>query len=446
MTQAGQESVPSGNAGAAVATAKVSLWMVLVILLLSLGLRAGYVLQLGEGLEFPDERQYLNIAQNFLNGHGLAVSIDSQTEEPLHEPLEIHRMPMYPLVLALIEKAAPGVTSVRLLQALLGALSCVMIYLLAAELAGERAGCVAALLASVDPFSIYFAGRFLSETLFVLLLVTCWYYVVRTWKEVAGGAPASRWLASSLIAGLVGAVAVLTRSTLLPVFLLLPFVWLAVGPRRIRGFAVGLLILLVVAVGLLPWVARNYKRTWDKEAGGRLVVTTLNVGESLYEAVGPFATGGPNKENTVWPVELTTSNPDEYTRNQFLVQKSLAYMVDNPARTLRLAGKKLLRTWNVTPNYESIRTPLYMTVSLAWCIPVFLTAILGFLVSLRRFRTLAWLLLPVLVFTLIHMVFVGSVRYRVPVMPFVEGLSGMGIWWGITKVFKRTRGTVESKG
>jgi 4-amino-4-deoxy-L-arabinose transferase-like glycosyltransferase len=418
--------------------------MVLAILLLSLGLRAGYVLQLSQDLEFPDEKQYRHIAENFINGHGLTVSIDSQTEEPLHEPLEIHRMPLYPLVLALMEKAAWGVTSVRLLQALLGALSCVMIYLLAAELAGERAGRIAALLASVDPFSIYFAGRFLSETLFVLLLIASWCYVVRTWKEVVGGAPASQWLASSLVAGLVGAAAVLTRSTLLPVFLLLPLVWLAVGPRRIRGFAVGLLILLVVAMGLSPWVARNYKRTWDKEAGGRLVVTTLNVGESLYEAVGPFATGGPNKENTVWPVETRITRQDEYARNRFLLEKSLTYMKNDPVWTLRLAGTKFLRTWNITPNYEKLRTPFYMTVSLAWCLPVFLTAILGLLVSLRRFRMLAWLLLPVLVFTLIHMVFVGSVRYRVPMMPFVLVLSGIGIWWVVSKVFKRDRGTVEN--
>ena len=111
---------------------------------------------------------------------------------------------------------------------------------------------------------------------------------------------------------------------------------------------------------------------------------------------------------------------------------------------IRLAGTKFLRTWNITPNYEKLRTPFYMTVSLAWCLPVFLTAILGLLVSLRRFRMLAWLLLPVLVFTLIHMVFVGSVRYRVPMMPFVLVLSGIGIWWVVSKVFKRDRGTVEN--
>jgi len=475
MTQGNQESAPGGSAEPPAegrppsvrqgpkevpnpdssGLGTLSVWMILLIVFLSLALRVVYVLRTGAELEFPDEKQYLNIAENFLKGEGLSVSIDSETGALLHVPLEMHRMPMYPLVLALITKAVPGLTGVRLIQALMGALTCVMIYLLAAELVGERAGRVAGLIASIDPFSIYFAGRVLSETLFLLILVAGWYYVVRTWKELTGGAGTTRWLASSLVAGLLGAAAVLTRSTALPLFLLVPLAWLVVGPRRIQGFCAGLLILWVLAVGLSPWVARNYKRTWTKETGGRLVVTTLNVGESLYEAVGPFATGGPNKENTAWPVETEISLQDEYARNRFLVEKSLTYMKNSPFRTLRLAGKKFIRTWNVIPNYENVRTPFYEAVSLASYVPVLLAGILGLLVSLRgspnamnrawgpRVRVLVWLLLPVVVFTLVHMVFVGSVRYRLPMMPFVMVLSGVGVWWLVSKVFKRTRGTVE---
>ena len=38
--------------------------------------------------------------------------------------------------------------------------------------------------------------------------------------------------------------------------------------------------------------------------------------------------------------------------------------------------------------------------------------------SRRRLHLLLWL--PVIYFTLVHCVFVGSLRYRVPLMPFVE--------------------------
>ena len=51
-----------------------------------------------------------------------------------------------------------------------------------------------------------------------------------------------------------------------------------------------------------------------------------------------------------------------------------------------------------------------------------------------RWRALSWLLLPVAYFTLLHLVFVGSVRYRVPVMPLVEILAA----WGVVCLWRRS--------
>jgi len=265
------------------------------------------------------------------------------------------------------------------------------------------------------------------------------------WKDVSGEGETVRWLASCMMAGLLGAAAVLTRSSALPVYLLVPLVWLVIGPRRSEGLAAGVLMLIVLGIGMSPWIARNFKRSGDQETGGRLVVTTLKVGESLYEAVGPFATGGPNKENTLWPPEAEARIADEYMRNQYLVERSLAYMRNNPGRTLRLAVVKFLRTWNVIPNYRAVRKPFYIVVSLVSYVPVLLSALLGLYLRVRHWRSVVWLLLPVVVITLIHMVFVGSVRYRLAMMPFVTVFSGVGVWWLISKVFKVGSPTVEDR-
>lgn len=425
--------------------ATVSTRMVLLIILLALGLRVGYVLVMDPGLRFPDEKQYLNIAENFLRGEGLIVTVDPRTNQLLHYPQEIQRTPLYPLTLALLLKAGLSETGIRLVQAVLSALTCAMVYLLATELVGERPGRIAGLIAAFYPFYIYFAGCILSETLFLLLFVTSWYYLVRTWNELGRRAGTSRWLASCLIAGLLGSAAVLTRGSILPVFVCVPLVWLIIGPKRIAGFGAAVLMLLVLAVGMSPWLARNWKRSGDEETGGRLVITTCKVGESLYEAVGPFATGGPNKENTVWLAESERLLHDEYARDRFLLDKSIEYMKNNPGRTLRLGVRKFLRTWNVIPNYQAVRKPFYITVSLVSYVPVLLAAILGLAVGLARVRGLTWLLLPVVVVTVIHMVFVGSVRYRLSVMPFVMILSGLGVWWVLSKVFKTGVRTVEKE-
>jgi len=43
------------------------------------------------------------------------------------------------------------------------------------------------------------------------------------------------------------------------------------------------------------------------------------------------------------------------------------------------------------------------------------------------------LLLPAIYFTLLHMLFVGSVRYRLPAMPMIVVLSAVGIASLLTK-------------
>jgi hypothetical protein len=58
---------------------------------------------------------------------------------------------------------------------------------------------------------------------------------------------------------------------------------------------------------------------------------------------------------------------------------------------------------------------------------VLVTAALGLW---RARRCIGWtlaLLAPVLAFTVLHMVFVGSVRYRIPLMPMLFVLSAVGV-------------------
>ncbi len=407
--------------------------------------RVAWVAGVRQTLDFPDEKQYLNIADTFLRNGVLAVSADSRTNEMLHYPLEMHRPPVYPLILALMTRCGLTPDGMRLVQAVVGALTCAMVYFLARELAGEWPGRIAGLLAAVDPFAIRFSGLLLSETFFLLFFVTSWYYVARAWKETHSGATPTRWIASCMLAGLLAALATLTRSEALGVYALVPAVWLLVGPARLKGLAACALFAFVLAVGLSPWVARNYMRTWDDEAKtGRFVLTTCNVGESLYEAVGPFADGGPNKDETLWPPSTDLLLHDECARDRLLLRTSIDYMAATPRRVLRLAGVKFLRTWNILPNYPGERTTRNLWVSAAFTVPVYLAALVGLAVMLRR-RELAWVLLPVLVWTLVHMVFVGSVRYRLPMMPLMFVLDGAGVAWLVSLARRRRGGAAAAE-
>jgi hypothetical protein len=257
-------------------------------------------------------------------------------------------------------------------------------------------------------------------------------------------------MASLLVGAFLAGAAVLTRSEALAVYLPAPLVWLAFGPKRLVGLASGVALLAVMLLVMSPWVVRNYKATTyltgpDAKPRGRFVLTTLKVGESLYEAVGPLAIGGPNKHLWSLPSDPEFTRGDEYEQNRYLLKISLEYMKSQPMRALRLALVKFRRTWNVVPNYENAQTPFYRIVSLASYVPVLVTGLLGlFVVAARRGRALGWILLPIVVMTTVHMVFVGSVRYRLPMMPFVMVLSGAAVWWLACKLLKVAPETAEN--
>ncbi len=85
------------------------------------------------------------------------------------------------------------------------------------------------------------------------------------------------------------------------------------------------------------------------------------------------------------------------------------------------------RTWSITlhaPGYSSILHRAICWLSVA---PVFVMALVG-IWRMRRHRAIVGLLLlPAVYFTLIHVVFVGSVRYRLPAVPFLFVLAAAGL-------------------
>jgi hypothetical protein len=129
----------------------------------------------------------------------------------------------------------------------------------------------------------------------------------------------------------------------------------------------------------------------------------------------------------------------EVESDRALRRLAFEQMREDPGRVLRLAGVKFRRTWSLTPNVESYQGWIVALVSAGFMIVVLVAAAIGAwralgrhgqaptssgpahgtrTYSTRRLLVLLWL--PVVYFTLLHCVFIGSLRYRVPLMPFVE--------------------------
>lgn len=385
----------------------------LLIFLVALALRLPYALTRPDALEFPDSQDYDSTARNLLAGEGFREESGRQAS----------RAPGYPLFLSGCYAAGLSFRGVYVIQSIADAITCVLVALLGRNLFGMKAGVAAGLACAVYPFFIFFSGILLSETLFTLALVAAVALLERALRG-------KKWRTPVLLAATAGIVigfAIHLRSSFLlfPLFMV-PF-WIVaqrrdISRRCIRATGLWIVMAAMAGMALLPWVVRNYR------IFGRIIPATLQVGESLYEANSPYADGGPAMDRIDWVAERGGVMMGEYDNNEFFKQKALDYIRQNPGRFISLALEKMRRFWNPLSNYGPYRRPIYSAVALAANVPVYALAILWLFRMRRRWRETLFLLTPVLYYAGMHAVFVGSIRYRIPVMPFIIVLAAAGLW------------------
>ena len=374
-----------------------SVRLLTLLSLLALALRVGCVLTEQERLIFPDEAGYQQMARNILSGEGPQLSPEAVAV----------RSPGYPVFLAGVYSVLgrESLRAVWLVQAVLSALVVWQVFALAGRVFGSNAGLLAAALVAVDPFQIYFCGRLLSETAFITLLLALMYCLLRMQQDW-------RWLA---MAGVCAGLGSLVKPSLwyLTVFSF-PFLVLAMRNwRRATVLVAGLVAIQVVVT--LPWMLRNQQRL------GKLTMTTMT-GGSLYESLGEGATGGPATMIVKWPP--MPQGVTEVQREELLRRAAWRHAREHPIWALRLSLRKFSRFWSPILNFSSFRKWQYHIMSAVWYVPVMALFFLGAWRHRRSCRCWLWLLAPVFYFTMLHSVFVGSVRYRVPIMPLICCVAG----------------------
>ncbi len=413
-------------------------WMVAAVTLLAAGGRVGWVVvRYGDDpqhseLSFPDEEAYWRSARSLANGDGLVDEFGYRATY----------MPAYPAFLALFAGTSRPFLYAGLIQAILGAGVAPATWLLARQWLAIRAGeaneriathdrtceVFAALLAGLasafDPFLVFFSGLFLTETLFAVLHVVGWTLVLRLChrERLPQGYHA-------LVAGAVFLGMLLLRPSSVVLVAVVPLLLLVMHGMRPPAWGHVVLFTGVIVIGLLPWAVRNRQVTCE------WIWLTTRGGISLYDGLRPGSGGESDLAHTKDHPQVQDMSETEWAA--YWKTKALRFAADQPGEVARLAGRKFLRTWSLVPNVPEHRHGRAATVSLVWMSLTLLLAAVGAWRVYRPMRFFMVLLLPVVVITMLHMVFVGSVRYRVPLMPMLYVLSGYGLAWLIS--LRRTR-------
>ncbi|MFM7056760.1 MAG: ArnT family glycosyltransferase [Planctomycetota bacterium] len=405
-------------------------WLLCLLLLaLALRLAAAVVIDShvrGAGRMFlveGDANGYWELGRKLASGEDYAIH---------SPPRYVLRTPGFPLLLAgFMRVVGERVFPITLLLAGIGTLCCGLTWLLARKLAGPRAALAALLLAAVSPLQTGSSVQVLSEGWFSAWLLLS-LLGVRPLLRILDHSGASnlgshessvrRLPAQGLLAGLAAGVGVLVR----PGWILWPggvaFCLLLAGrgDRKTRG-----LVFLCVCLGcwlvLFPWAWRNQRIC------GHWVYTSLWSGPSLYDGLHTGATGA--SDMRFFDDEQLSRRMSEYAVNEEYKRRAWEFAVSEPGRALELAAVKAGRFLSPALRAEGFSGGLLSLVSGIWYAVLVALVFRGSWIVWRCgcWPKLLLLWLPFLQFLLIHLVFVGSIRYRLPVEFPLLVLAGSGL-------------------
>jgi 4-amino-4-deoxy-L-arabinose transferase-like glycosyltransferase len=352
----------------------------------------------------PDQLEYLSLGQNLLHHHTL-VFHDPRFDQDVYA----YRTPGYPLFIAALGGSP---LAVRIAQAFIDTSTALAAYLIALRFLPARTALLTAALLALNPFLIYFSGLILSETLFTALLT--WAVALLLSRPPL-----------PLAGGLFLALAALVRPSGLLLPILLPAALAYLNPlptppydsrRRWLPLATGVAA-TVLLFGL--WTYRNHAVL------GRWIWTTTNEGITQYDGFNPRATGSSDQRFVADMPQLREMT--EVDRSLYFASLANQYTKEHPERVLTLAAAKLARTFSPVPLSDQFGRPLYRLVAAAYAVPVYALAVLGIIFPWASRRAKLFLLLPVLYFAAVHAFSVGSLRYRMPVEPFLAVLASAGL-------------------
>jgi len=272
-----------------------------------------------------------------------------------HEPF--FRAPLYPYFLGVVYAVfGHDFLAPRIIQIVLGSVTCVLVYLLGRRVFGERAGITAGVLAAIYPLFLYFDAELLINVLENLLYVLALLLILRA---VDRAAPRG-WLLAGLAVG-AGAIA---RPTILTVAVAaVPWIVFALRDRGRGGRpdstsspATIFLALAVFAVGIavpiLPVTAYNVVR------GGDTVLIASQGGLNFYLGNNPNANGwsatAPEFPKDWWGGVNTAAaiaeraagrelHPSEIDR--YWYGRAFDFWREHPGAALQLLGQKLAIFW-----------------------------------------------------------------------------------------------------
>jgi 4-amino-4-deoxy-L-arabinose transferase-like glycosyltransferase len=370
----------------------------LFIFVLALLARGAFILTQQDGFYFPDSTIYSGAAVNLLTTGDLGANYV--------------RAPGYPVFLAAMYTLfGEGIFGIRVVESIMGAFLAIIIAVIGRRVGGESVGALAGIIWSIYPLGVFIAGLVYPTGLATTLLACGVWCALPVSKQEFSAK-------KIFFAGLFFGLAALTIPVVLLTILVLA-VWALYWARHSR-FLLASLLLLGSALPLAPWTARSFV------VHGQPIAIRPSVDRHLPR----IRTGESDDPDD--KIRAILRRPDLYLVN--FAKEFLRFWELYPDR-IKMSQTGYRENWHekdsrvisstiYTPN------PLINIISILTIGPVFLFALLGaatMWLRRERRRDLSLFLLTIFSFAVGCSLFVGRLRYRIPVEPYIIILSAYGL-------------------
>jgi 4-amino-4-deoxy-L-arabinose transferase-like glycosyltransferase len=375
----------------------------------------------------PDENRFINTAIELAESGEFWVRGKRAWEMP---GLAI----LYSLLYKTVGSKVGLIAVARTLQSLVLIFTAVLLYGMSRHLFHDRTtATVTYAITLFYPFFIFYQGILMSETLFIFFLVAGFFWLYR-WES--GSFEKDRYLVGATIAF---ALAVYVKATLwfLPPLLAGSFALFA-GRSRLRAFRALLLSTVVFGLCLSPWWFRNYL------IFNEFVPLTTASPRHMYAGNNPMNESGGGRRGTDWEPIAAFETLPELEWSEAYRRETLSYIRENPGKFLRMSVIRFGRYWRIYAYAEEYRTPLYVALSVLSYGVVLIFAIVGMVQNRHLWRRLSPVYVLIVFFTAVHVVVVTSVRYRLPLEPFLILLASPPIAAGVRSALGGLRGGKRS--
>jgi tetratricopeptide (TPR) repeat protein len=370
-----------------------------------------------------DAQQYDAWARQIAGGQWIGTEVFYQT-------------PLYPYLLAIVFKlGGHHLLLVRVIQVVLGAMSCVLVGLAGRRFFGPRAGLAAAALLAVYPPAIFFDGLIQKSSLdlflMTLLLALIGEFLAR---------PRWNWL---IAAGLAMGALTLNRENarvLYPIVVLWLLAYFRETPLKTRAVWVGVFTAAVAAL-LLPVGLRNY------HVSGDFLISTSQLGSNFYIGNHTGAHGGyeelvPDHGNAAFERDDATRLAEEGSGrslspaevSDYWLARAAGDIRREPTAWLTLLGRKLLLTVNAVEAVDTESIEVHANYSpllrgLLWLnfgiiVPL---AVFGVWQTRGEWRRLAILYATFASLAISVAIFYVLARYRYPIVPVAILFAGAAV-------------------